>query len=237
MQKDGIERARKDNTAISLITPTGGYKVEGQVQGQSITLLVDTGAAVTLIRKDVWDRIFKDHAGLRPWAEQQLVSVDGSPLQVYGCASVELQLGGIPYPTDVVVVSPLTTEAILGLDFQKKYGATIDVGRCMMQMGTQATIRMCQSPPSCADGVRVVSLMDSLTIAPCSECIVMASYEGLPGGGLCIVEPKRGKRTPFLVARALVEPKNGSVPVRLLSQRKHVRTSVQHTVRSVMFSA
>ena len=146
MQKDGIERARKDNTAI---TPTGGYKVEGQVQGQSITLPVDTGAAVTegCVGSD------------RPWAEQQLVSMDRSPLQVYGCASVELQFGGIPYPTDVVVVSPLT---ILGLDFLKKYGTTIDVRRCMMQMGMQATIRM---PPSCADGVRVVSLVDSLTHA------------------------------------------------------------------------
>ena len=52
MQKDGIERAHKDNTVISLITLTGGYKVEGQIQGQAITLLVDTGAAVTLIWKD-----------------------------------------------------------------------------------------------------------------------------------------------------------------------------------------
>ena len=31
------------------------------------------------------------------------------------------------------------------------------------------------------------------------------------------MEPKQGKRTPILVARVLVEPKNGRVPVRLLN--------------------
>ena len=48
------------------------------------------------------------------------MSVDGSPLHVYGSAPVDLFLAGVPYQADIAVVSPLTTEAILGLDFIKK---------------------------------------------------------------------------------------------------------------------
>ena len=145
------------------------------------------------------------------------MNVNGSPLQVHGSAPVQLQLGGISYPTDVVVVSPLTTEAILGLDFLQKNEVTIDAGRCTMQMGKQGSIKMYQNSLACADGVGLVSLVDSLTLEPRSECVVLASCEGLPGQGPCIVEPELGRRIPFVVARALVEPKDGKVPVRLLN--------------------
>ena len=53
---------------------------------------------------------------LEPLSEQRLVSVDGSPLDVFGQAEVELDLGRCVVQMMVVVVSPLTTEAILGLD-------------------------------------------------------------------------------------------------------------------------
>ena len=45
------------------------------------------------------------------------MSVDGTSLQVHGQSRINLSLGGHQYPTDVIVVSPLTTGAILGLDF------------------------------------------------------------------------------------------------------------------------
>ena len=44
----------------------------------------------------------------------RLVSAGGTPLTVHGCTSVRLQLGEEVFVTDVVVVSPLTSEAILG---------------------------------------------------------------------------------------------------------------------------
>ena len=63
----------------------------------------------------------------------------------------------------------------------------------------------------------MVYLANSLTLPPYSEQVVMACYEGLPQKGSCIIEPKSGTRLPFSVARVLVEPMDGKVPVRLLN--------------------
>ena len=41
-------------------------------------------------------------------------------MMVDGCASVNLRLGQETFESEVVVVSPLTSEAILGIDFLLK---------------------------------------------------------------------------------------------------------------------
>ena len=76
---------------ISVITSTGGFRLERLIYGQAISFLVDTGAAVTLMRKDTWDQVTQGQkVDLEPYREQQLVSVDGTPLQVYGHASTQI---------------------------------------------------------------------------------------------------------------------------------------------------
>ena len=99
------------------VTPTECFRVEGMVSGERISFLLDTGAAVTLLRNDTWARInLRRPRKLEPSSEQQLVGVDGASLQVHAQAKIGVELGGVVIPTDVIVVSPLTTEAIPGLD-------------------------------------------------------------------------------------------------------------------------
>ena len=61
---------------------------------------------------------------LQPWTRHKLVSVDGSPLHIHGYTTATVELGGAELQVDMVVVSPLTTEAILGLDFLSTRRAT-----------------------------------------------------------------------------------------------------------------
>jgi hypothetical protein len=139
LQEGTTKQAQLSEVNISLVTPTGGYHVEGTINGKETSFLVDTGAAVTLMRKDMWDEINSTEGeDLKPWADRRLVSVDGTPLQVYGCSSVNLTLGGRLCLADVVVVSPLTTTAILGLDFLRKYKVTVDMGSSMFNLGSHS---------------------------------------------------------------------------------------------------
>ena len=87
-----------------------------------------TRAAVTLMRKDEWDHISLGME-LELWAEHNLVSVDGTPLLIYGHATVDLSLGEHTYSVDIVVVGTLTIRAILGIDFLMKYNGIVDVGK------------------------------------------------------------------------------------------------------------
>jgi len=50
-----------------------------------------------------------------------------TPLTIHGQA-IDLKLGGGKFQTDFVVVSPLTSEAISGIDFLQAQLAVIDLG-------------------------------------------------------------------------------------------------------------
>ena len=83
---------------ISVITSTGGFRLEGLIYGQAISFLVDTETAFTLMQKDTWDQVTQGQkVDLEPYREQKLVKVDGTPLQVYGHASMDLLLNGNKY--------------------------------------------------------------------------------------------------------------------------------------------
>ena len=57
------------------------------------SLLLDTGAAVTLLRDDTWARITaKKPQELRPWSMLKLVSAGGVPVSIHRSAHVELHL-------------------------------------------------------------------------------------------------------------------------------------------------
>ena len=103
------------NLTVSIVTPTGGFRVDGAVNSTPISFLVDTGSAVTLIRKDTWDQMQSSAKTqtLQRWSEFSLVGANGTPLDVCGHTIADLSIKGHTYQADVVVVSPLTTEAIL----------------------------------------------------------------------------------------------------------------------------
>ena len=100
----------------------------GAVNDVQLSLLLDTGAAVTLLREDTWACIAtKKPKELKLWSTLKLVSAGGAPLTIHGSARVELELEEEKFATEIVVVSPLTTEAILGLDFLSQHRASIDL--------------------------------------------------------------------------------------------------------------
>ena len=61
------------------------------INGVGINLLVDTGAAVSLLHSSVWHGL--SGVALETWTGPRLVSVDGSALQILGGAKVTLMVG------------------------------------------------------------------------------------------------------------------------------------------------
>ena len=117
------------------------------INGVFIPFLLDTGAAATLLRKDTWERV---NAGkqlsLQTYSAVQLVGVDGSPLKIHGWATVDLGLKGHSLYTDIIVVSPLTAEAILGLDFLREHQAHIDLPNQQIHLASQGISLPLQAP-------------------------------------------------------------------------------------------
>ena len=113
---------------ISPVTCTDGYRVKGSIYGVPMSFLLDTGAAVTLLREDKWKEISAGgERRLRPWSTQRLVGVDGSPLDIRGCVAVDFVVADESFTVEVVVIGSLTSEAILGLKFLREVGVTMDL--------------------------------------------------------------------------------------------------------------
>ena len=81
-----------------------------------VLFLVDTGSALTILRRDTWEKCKKPGQQLIPWCRSKLVGAEGSQLHVFGSALITLNLEGEIFELSVVVIDPLTSEAILGLD-------------------------------------------------------------------------------------------------------------------------
>ena len=59
------------------------------------TFVLHTGAAVTLVRGDIWDRTGLPPDNLVPWTGPNLVRADGTPICLPGVAEMSLVLAGV----------------------------------------------------------------------------------------------------------------------------------------------
>ena len=217
-QVPGGEQQQVHNPIV--ISPVvGGYRLPGQVNGVHHTLLLDTGAAVTLLRQDVLARVSTPPPELRPWTGATLVSAGGVPLEILGCSCLSLTMGGHTFQTEFVIVSPLTSDAILGIDFLQAQRALIDLdqgvlrlreGGCDMELYRPRDL-VCQPDQQ-------VRTVETVEIPPRSVMEVPAFCES-DVQGVWLVEEARDKHYQVVVARALVQPTSGLVPVCVLNMR------------------
>ena len=106
-----------------------------------------------------------------------LVSADGTPLTIHGCACVELELEGNTFMTDIVVVSPLTAEAILGLGFLQEQQASIDLANKTLHLkekGCDIPLRD-PTPSHQSSAVQLVRAVRTVEVPPRSSLEISAS--------------------------------------------------------------
>ena len=202
---------------VSPISPTGGYRLQGSVNGVNFSLLLDTGATVTLLRKDTWERVTKgnsNHPQLAPCIALELVRADGTPLQTHGSTSLTLEFEGNAVPVECVVVNALTSEGILRL---KKQRASINLEREELHLPLQGCTITLHRPCTCATNAPVkVRSTSSVEVPAYSELEVMAYLEE-PVGGAWLLESSTARPAGVVAACALVQPTSDGIPVRLIN--------------------
>ena len=100
--------------------------------------------------------------------------VEGTPIHVSGITQVQISLVGRYFQPQVVIVSWLTADAILGLDFLEANGYTIELGKktlhfqdCNLSLSLNTSV---QSSPAT---VRV-AVVSTLQVPAYSEMEMMA---------------------------------------------------------------
>ena len=59
-----------------------------------VMFLVDTGSALTILRRDIWEKCKEPQQQLVPWCQSTLIGAEGSQLHVFGSAEVRLNIEG-----------------------------------------------------------------------------------------------------------------------------------------------
>ena len=114
-----------------------------------------------------------------------------------------------------MVADHITAEAILGMDFLEKNECILDL--CKGNL-TLKELEVVQLQPHCLKklGTPVkVNLVETLTIPATAEIEVMAKLHSEGDTGVWMAE--NASTVPIMVARALVKPKCGIIPLRIIN--------------------
>ena len=118
----GQAQKGKSNLASNVINLlnvnlTDAYHIKGLVNLHPVDFMLDTGAVVSLLNAELWNRIKGSCSELVELHRPELVGVGGAPIRVHGITRLNVDFNGKQFAMNIVVANLGKTEAIVGLDF------------------------------------------------------------------------------------------------------------------------
>ena len=204
--------------------------VQGTIASTPIKLLLDTGAAVSLLSSKKWREIENTRVPIvmQPWPGEKLVGVNGTPLSVRACIHAPLCIGGTQFDGSFVIASDLWVEAIVGLDFIRAHKCVIDCSNNTISFKS-ADVSVELLPPkamgemsSTVGSVGLVTTERILVPPECEMQLMVTSVDNTVRalGGVWMVENDPKLSHGVIVARAVTCPLEGLVPIRILNPRE-----------------
>ena len=189
-----------------------------QVDGDVVTLLVDTGSSISILHRSIRDKSSSLKSSLDK-IEFSAVTANGQPLDVMGSIMANVTAGALDMQHKFYIAGDINSDGILGLDLLSSLGASIN-----LQNGTL----------DCQEGVKIplskrrrnievarVVIQEDTTIPPNHEVVFPASIDLKynPGEYEGFVEPDStlSQKTGLLVGCVLANASKLQTPVRLLN--------------------
>ena len=126
---------------MSIVNPRFSFSVRATIDDTVVVFLVDTGSALTILRRDIWEKCKEPQQQLVPWCQSKLIGAEGSQLHVFGSSEVRLSMECESFELSVVLIYPLTSEAILGLDVLTQ--CYVDLSHKRLITGAGDVVNLC----------------------------------------------------------------------------------------------
>ena len=203
------------------------------IDGHEFPCLVDTGAAVTAVNADVWNKYLSDaYSNLSSSNVGVVTSVDGFPLKILGKALMKFDVQSEVFPCEAHVIEGLTYDVILGRDFLQKYSSKIDFDKAVIEFSSKENpFPFCgletlnfdeEHLPDDTSFVCTVHADFSFVIPPESEVVVPAVLNCLPqrphASGLVAPRSTLPEKYSVFGASELVRVSDdGKIPIRMIN--------------------
>ena len=196
-----------------------------------VSFLIDTSSNVTIVRKDLLDQLSpRISQSVKP-TKTKLLTVTGEITPFHGKTELVINIGSQTIPQKVLVVE-IENDGILGMDFLTANRCEIMLTRKLMKLNGE-TIRCFanshEAQPKCCR----IALSKHVEIPPGSDMIVEDYAHGIidkDSTGLLEVYLKFLQNKGLSVAKALVNPVSGTVPVRIANPYNQSRILHKDTV-------
>ena len=213
MGENEVQDAEKPRGNIRIVVPNRGPREEdgvyfsGEIFGQTVSMLVDTGSYISLMNLTTWDRLKLPGLHLHETTVQP-TGAEGGKLTLHGRRDIPIKINDVQltHNIDIGECTMCTADDdILGMDFLKMHVTAMDVEALTMRLGADdVTLTYYQPMPT---KVRVILSRTTVRGTSGSTRITDALIEG---------EALQNNRE-WVVARALVRVTQGQVHVRILN--------------------
>ena len=191
------------------------YVLSCKIYKTSVSFLIDTGASVSLLNKNVWDDVKPVAGELKQVMSHSLGGVNGIPLAIYGSITVPITISGVTFNHNFIIADRLTTDAILGLDFLEANKCILDLAKGKMIVADQSVSLLPKSHGN-KMASSTVTIPNTCVIPPHSEMEIIAHIQS-DEEGTWLVEGLTSPTLPIMVARMLAIPQDQSVVVRVVN--------------------
>ncbi len=206
--------------------------------GKKLTALLDTGASISLISQKCVEDLKLE---IKPSDVEKAEALSGHEVELSGLTETDVKLGSkLLHQQPLYAVENLGEfDLILGCDTLRKLGNVLfdfDKGRVKFFNSSSASMTGKSIPIGPA--AHPVQIAKDITLAPRSETVFMANIPSASPNVDYEVDPIQGfiEKTGTHPAKALVRPRKGQVPVRILNpQAEAVKLFKGTTMGSATF--
>lgn len=192
-----------------------------------VNCLVDTGSTICILQPRKYNLL---PPNMRPEIKKtstKLCLADGGVVNTMAYIDLPIHVGNFT-TVQKFTVADIDVPAVIGYDFLHSHKCTLDMGEEVLTLDENQIKCIKESQMS---SLFKISLTEKVTIPPKTEVITIGKIEGDSSSIMnALVQPLQSKHLEnILVAKSLVDPGRGYVPIRLANITNHEQIMKQFT--------
>ncbi|MCG7878981.1 MAG: retroviral-like aspartic protease family protein, partial [Candidatus Thiodiazotropha taylori] len=208
-----------------------GYFVCAKIQNVPVTFLIDTGSNVTILKKDFLEKFpLEVQQSIKP-TNTKLLSVTGEITPFLGKTILSIEIGAQKVQQKVLVAN-IENDGILGMDFLTAHQCDLMLTQKLLKIKGEKVRCFANSreaQPTCCR----VAISEYVVVPPGTEMVVegfITDVMDRRGTGLVEVDTGFLHKKGLLVAKSLVCPSYGTIPIRIANPYDEKQAINKHTV-------